>query len=152
MIILGIDPGTATTGFGVIRTDGAKRSLVDCGIISTPKDMDHGARLAMLHADLTALIKHHKPDRAGVEKLYFSSNVTTAMKVGEARGVVLLAIQQANVPFTEINPMQVKQATTGYGQARKPQMQDMVKRILNLEVIPRPDDAADALAIALAVA
>ncbi len=152
MIILGIDPGTATTGFGVIRATGMKRELVDCGVISTPKDLPHNQRLLMLHLDLAELIAHHKPERAGVEKLFFASNVTTAMSVGEARGVVLLTLEQAKVPLVEFTPLQVKQATTGYGQATKQQIQQMVMKLLKLQTIPKPDDAADALAIALATA
>lgn len=152
MIVLGIDPGTATTGFGVIRTVGHKREFVDCGVISTPKDLSHAERLVMLHEDLKALLEHHKPERVGVEKLFFATNVTTAMSVGEARGVILFTLQQAGIPLIEFTPLQVKQATTGYGQADKKQIQQMVKKMLKLEVVPKPDDAADALAIALATA
>lgn len=152
MIILGIDPGTATTGFGVIRAEGHARELIDCGVISTPKDLPHNQRLLMLYTDLSELVAHHRPDRAGVEKLFFASNVTTAMSVGEARGVILLTLEQARVPLAEFTPLQVKQATTGYGQAKKPQIQQMVMRLLKLTTIPKPDDVADALAIALATA
>ena len=152
MVILGIDPGTATTGFGVIEIDGHDRRAIDYGVISTDKSLEHAERLAILYADLQHILTTHNPTVAGVEKLYFSTNVTTAMKVGEARGVVLLALQQAGVFVHEFTPLQIKQATTGYGQAKKPQMQQMVQRILGLESIPKPDDAADALAIALAAA
>lgn len=149
MIILGIDPGTATTGFGVIRVEGMRREIIDCGVISTHKDTPHPARLAELHADLTELIKRHTPDTAAVEKLFFATNVTTAMTVGEARGVALLTLQQAGVEIAEYTPLQVKQGITGYGKATKRQVQEMVKAQLKLEVVPKPDDAADALAIAL---
>lgn len=152
MIILGVDPGTATTGFGVIRVEKGRSTMLDCGIISTPKDLAHAERLRILYDDLSELITHHKPVRVGVEKLFFSSNITTAMAVSEARGVVLLAIEQAGLELAEFTPTQVKQATTGYGQAKKKQMQAMVQKILQLEVVPQPDDAADALAIALAAA
>ena len=149
MIILGIDPGTATTGFGVIEVDGHTRRAIDYGVISTDKSLDHAERLAILYKDLRHILTAHAPTIAGVEKLYFSTNVTTAMKVGEARGEVLLALQQAGVAIHEFTPLQIKQATTGYGQAKKPQMQQMVQRLLGLDSIPKPDDAADALAIAL---
>lgn len=152
MIILGIDPGTATTGFGVIRVDRGRSTMLDCGIISTPKDLPHADRLRILYDDLSELIDCHRPVRVGIEKLFFTSNVTTAMAVSEARGVILLAIQQAGLELLEFTPTQVKQATTGYGQAKKPQMQSMVQKILQLDVVPKPDDAADALAIALAAA
>lgn len=152
MIILGIDPGTATTGFGVIRVEPGQTMMLDCGIISTPKDLPHADRLGILHADLAELIAHHKPDRAGLEKLFFTSNVTTAMAVSEARGVIILTLQQAGIELMEFTPTQIKQSTTGYGQAKKAQMQAMVQKILRLETIPKPDDAADALAIALAAA
>lgn len=149
MNILGIDPGTATTGFGVILADGMNRQLVDCGVILTHKERTHSQRLHELHTDLTALIQKHQPDVAAVEKLFFASNVTTAMKVGEARGVILLALEQAGLPIAEYTPLQVKQTVTGYGQAKKPQIQELVRLQLKLTVIPKPDDAADALAIAL---
>ncbi len=149
MLILGIDPGTATTGFGLVRADGQSRTMVDCGVISTPKGREHPARLQELYHDLQALIRHHRPDVAVVEKLFFAANVTTAMKVGEARGVALLALQEAGLPVFEYTPLQVKQTVTGYGKAVKKQVQEMVKQHLMLSTVPKPDDAADALAIAL---
>lgn len=149
MIILGIDPGTATTGFGLIRRDGSVRELIDCGVITTHKDTPHAQRLAELFSDLVGLLQKYSPDVAAVEKLFFAANVTTAMTVGEARGVVLLALEQAGVSIAEYTPLQVKQGITGYGKATKRQVQEMVKLQLKLAVIPKPDDAADALAIAL---
>lgn len=149
MIILGIDPGTATTGFGLVRVDGMRLEMIDCGVISTHKDLPHAQRLAELYTDMQELLKLHKPDAVAVEKLFFAANVTTAMKVGEARGVVLLSLEQAGVPIHEYTPLQVKQTVTGYGKAVKKQVQEMVKIQLKLDVVPKPDDAADALAIAL---
>lgn len=149
MIILGIDPGIATTGFGVITYEKGVCTLVDCGVITTDKDLTHSERLAILYEDLTELVKKHQPQQVAVEKLFFSTNVTTAMTVGEARGVALLVLQQGGVPISEYTPLQVKQGITGYGKATKKQVQEMVKTRLKLNTIPRPDDAADALAIAL---
>jgi crossover junction endodeoxyribonuclease RuvC len=149
MIIIGIDPGIATTGFGVICLEKGACSLVDCGVITTDKDLAHDKRLAILYEDLQGLIRKHKPHEIAVEKLFFSSNVTTAMTVGEARGVVLLAGNQAGLILAEYTPLQVKQGITGYGKATKRQVQEMVRVRLKLPVLPKPDDAADALAVAL---
>ncbi|QQS26854.1 crossover junction endodeoxyribonuclease RuvC [bacterium] len=149
MIILGIDPGIATTGFGVIRHEKGINKLVDCGVITTHKDLTHAQRLAVLYDDLQGLMQKHQPQEVAVEKLFFSTNVTTAMTVGEARGVVLLVLQQAGVAIFEYTPLQVKQGIAGYGKATKRQVQEMVKVRLKLSAIPKPDDAADALAIAL---
>jgi crossover junction endodeoxyribonuclease RuvC len=149
MIILGIDPGIATTGFGVIAIEKGLCTLVDCGVITTHKDLTHAERLVIVYEDLQVLVAKHQPQEVAVEKLFFSTNVTTAMTVGEARGVTLLALQQAHVPIYEYTPLQVKQGITGYGKATKKQVQEMVKNRLKLNTIPRPDDAADALAIAL---
>ncbi len=149
MIILGIDPGIATTGFGVIAIEKGVCTLVDCGVVTTHKDLTHAERLAILYEDLTELVKKHLPQQVAVEKLFFSTNVTTAMTVGEARGVALLVLQQGGVPIAEYTPLQVKQGITGYGKATKKQVQEMVKTRLKLNTIPKPDDAADALAIAL---
>ena len=149
-LALGIDPGTATTGFGLVRlTDEGELVFVQHGILSTPKDATPSARLEMLYNQLQTLLKKHKPDTAAVEKLFFSRNVTTALAVGQARGVVLLAIQQAGIEVFEYTPNEVKQAVAGYGSAEKRQVQEMVRALLQLESIPRPDDAADALAIAI---
>ena len=149
MKILGIDPGTATTGFGIIEVADHETRAIDYGVISTHKDLPMPERLAELHKDLSELIKTHRPDCCVVEQLFFARNVTTAITVGQARGVVLLAAAQAELEIAEYTPLQVKQAVTGYGQATKKQVQEMVKTILRLKEIPKPDDAADALAIAL---
>ena len=149
MKILGIDPGTATTGFGLITKEGPKLTKVDCGVISTSKDLDMPERLSILYDDLQEIIKAHRPDVVVVEKLFFTNNITTAMTVSQARGVVLLVAEQNSIRTAEYTPLQVKMAVSGYGKATKKQVQEMVKKILKLEVIPKPDDAADALAIAI---
>ncbi len=149
MKILGIDPGTAITGFGLITKTGPNLAMVDCGIISTPKTMLMPDRLKIIYNDLSKLVKHHKPDAIAVEKLFFTSNITTAMTVSQARGVVLLVASQHGVFVGEYTPLQVKMAATGYGRAEKRQIQEMVKKILQLPALPKPDDAADALAIAI---
>lgn len=149
MKILGIDPGTATTGFGLIMKEGSKLTKIDCGVISTSKDLEMPKRLSILFDDLQELIKAHKPDVVSVEKLFFTNNITTAMTVSQARGIVLLVASQNNIPIAEYTPLQVKMSATGYGKATKKQVQEMVKKILKLSVIPKPDDAADALAIAI---
>jgi crossover junction endodeoxyribonuclease RuvC len=149
MKILGIDPGTATTGFGVIEKTGGKLKFVDAGVITTPPDMSMPSRLSEIYAGLNEIIATHRPDCMSVELLYFATNVTTAISVGQARGVVLLAAAEAGLPIGEYTPLQVKQAVTGYGKADKKQIQEMVKMILGLDGIPKPDDAADGLAIAI---
>ena len=149
MKILGIDPGTATTGFGLITKEGPKLTKIDCGVISTSKDLDMPKRLSILFNDLQEIVKTHKPDVMSVEKLFFTNNITTAMAVSQARGIVLLVASQNNIPIAEYTPLQVKMSATGYGKATKKQVQEMVKKILKLNVIPKPDDAADALAIAI---
>lgn len=152
MRVLGIDPGTATTGFGCIegRPGAAGRvDLIDHGVIRTAAGTPMPRRLAELHAGLSALIGELRPDAMAVEELFFSSNTTTALSVGQARGVILLAGAQAGLPIAEYKPMQVKQALTGYGAADKKQVQDMLRLVLGLDRVPRPDDAADAIAIAL---
>ena len=149
-LALGIDPGTATTGYGLVRlTRDGDLLAVQHGVLSTPKDATPSARLAMLYDQLQDLLKQHKPDTAAVEKLFFSRNVTTALAVGQARGVVLLSLQQAGINVFEYTPNEVKQAVAGYGSADKRQVQEMVRALLQLDSIPRPDDAADALAIAI---
>lgn len=149
MKILGIDPGTATTGFGVIEKIKGKFNTIDYGVISTPKDLPMSNRLLIVFNDLEELIAKHQPDTIAVEQLFFAKNVTTAISVGQARGVVLLAAQKADLSLKEFTPLQVKQSVTGYGQASKKQVQLMVQKILKLKDIPKPDDAADALAIAI---
>lgn len=149
-LALGIDPGTATTGFGLVRlTRNGELVAVSYGILSTPKDASPSARLVMLFDQLNSLLKEHKPDTAAVEKLFFSKNVTTALAVGQARGVIMLCLQQAGIEPFEYTPNEVKQAVAGFGGADKRQVQDMVRALLQLEKIPKPDDAADALAIAI---
>lgn len=149
-LALGIDPGTATTGYGLVRLlpDG-ELVAVSFGILSTPKEATPSARLVMLFDDLTRLLKKHKPETAAVEKLFFSSNVKTALAVGQARGVVMLCLQKAGIEPFEYTPNEVKQAVAGYGGADKRQVQEMVRALLQLDSIPKPDDAADALAIAI---
>lgn len=149
-LALGIDPGTATTGYGLVRIhpDGSMLA-VKYGIISTPKDTPAPDRLVMLYQQLTDLLKVHHPDTAAVEKLFFQRNVSTAIAVGQARGVTLLALAQAGIDVFEYTPNEIKQAVAGYGSADKRQVQEMVRVLLALDDIPRPDDAADALAVAI---
>ncbi|MCL5429524.1 MAG: crossover junction endodeoxyribonuclease RuvC [Chloroflexi bacterium] len=150
MLAIGIDPGTAITGYGLVRrSDAGELMAVDWGVILTPADQNASDRLAQIHQALTKLLKRHKPVCAAVESLFFQRNVRTAMSVGQARGVVLLALQQAGIPSYDYNPNQVKQAVSGYGAADKRQMQSMVQTLLNLPELPKPDDAADALAVAI---
>lgn len=137
-------------GWGIVEEDGAGGlALVDFGAFTTPKELPLAQRLQLLYSSLTEMIARYQPDTAGVEELFFSKNVTTAISVSHARGVALLALANAGVPVEEYRPMAVKQAITGYGHADKPQIQEMVRLQLGLEQIPRPDDAADALAIAM---
>ncbi len=149
MRILGIDPGTGRLGYGIINYEGRKVELVDYGCISTPAHTEITERLVLIFDSITSIIEKYKPDVVAVEKLFFARNVTTVMTVGEARGVVVLAAKKAGVKITEFTPLQVKQALTGYGRAEKRQIQKMVQGILGLKEIPKPDDAADALAIAI---
>ncbi len=149
MKILGVDPGTATTGFAVLEIIDGVKKLLDCGVISTPSDHPMPERLEMIYKDLTEIVQQYKPDCIVIEQLFFGNNVTTAISVGQARGVVMLVGQQHKLGFAEYTPVQVKQSVTGYGQATKKQVQEMVKTILGLKSVPRPDDAADAAAIAI---
>lgn len=149
-LALGIDPGTATTGYGLVRIEpDGSLIAVKYGVILTPKEASASARLVMLYNQLRDLLNEHKPQLAAVEKLFFARNVTTGIAVGQARGVVMLAIEQAGVDVFEYTPKEVKQAVAGYGSADKRQVQEMVRALLQLESIPKPDDAADALAIAI---
>lgn len=149
-LALGIDPGTATTGYGFVRLEeDGSLVAVKYGVILTPKDASAPARLEMLYKELGDLLREYHPDTAAVEKLFFSRNVTTAIAVGQARGVVMLCMQQAGVEPFEYTPNEIKQAVAGYGGAQKKQVQEMVRALLQLDSIPRPDDAADALAIAI---
>ena len=149
-LALGIDPGTATTGYGLVRLErDGSLVAVKYGVILTPKDASAPARLEMIYDGLCEFINKYKPETAAVEKLFFSRNVTTALAVGQARGVVMLALQKAGIEAFEYTPKEVKNAVAGYGGADKRQVQDMVRALLQLDSIPRPDDAADALAIAI---
>ena len=150
MLVIGIDPGTATTGYGLVEdtTDGSL-FVRDFGVILTPADMPMPVRLLELHYRLHELILLHRPASGAVEKLFFQKNVRTALSVGQARGVVLMTLASCQLPVYEYTPLEVKQAVTGYGGADKQQVQQMVRALLGLQDIPRPDDAADALAIAI---
>ena len=149
MRILGIDPGYGITGFAVIEAQRGATSLVQCGVITTPAGMDFSARLEMIYEDMRTLLASSKPEAVAIEELFFGQNVTTGIGVAQSRGVILLAIRQAGLPVYAYKPMQVKQAVVGYGNATKHQVQDMTRRLLHLEKLPKPDDAADAIAIAL---
>lgn len=149
MRILGIDPGTGILGFGVIETGKRQPQLVDAGVIRTPVHQADALRLETIFDELSEIITQTNPDSMSVEKLFFAQNVTTAMSVAQARGVVLLCGKQARLELFEYTPLQIKQAITGYGRADKKQMQEMVRVLLGLGEIPKPDDAADALAAAL---
>ncbi len=149
MRIIGIDPGTGILGFGIIEAEGDKFHLVDGGVIRTPVKEDDAVRLQTIFEELTDIIAETKPEEMAVEKLFFAQNVTTAMTVAQARGVVLLAAKQAGLKISEYTPLQIKQALTGYGRAEKKQVQEMVRVMLGLKEIPKPDDCADALAAAI---
>ena len=149
MRILGIDPGYGITGFGLIQAERGNSQLLKCGAITTPAGMDFSARLEIIYEDMRQLLDTAKPDAVAIEELFFGQNVTTGIGVAQSRGVILLAIRQAGLPVFQYKPMQVKQAVVGYGNATKHQVQDMTKRLLHLDKLPKPDDAADAIAIAL---
>ena len=149
MRILGIDPGYGITGFGLVDAQRGQFQLLRCGAITTPAGMDFSARLEIIYEDMKKLLEVAKPDVVAIEELFFGQNVTTGIGVAQSRGVILLAIRQAGVPVYQYKPMQVKQAVVGYGNATKHQVQDMTKRLLHLDAMPKPDDAADAIAIAL---
>ena len=149
-LALGIDPGTATTGYGLVRlTSEGELEAVSFGVIVTPPNTPAPERLRMLYGDLKELLSLHRPDCVAVEKLFFQRNVSTALAVGQARGVVLLAIAEADREVAEYTPNEIKQAVVGYGSADKRQVQEMVRTLLRLPEIPKPDDAADALAVAI---
>ncbi len=151
MLVLGVDPGTAITGYGLVRYVQAGNQLeaVAYGAITTPSDWAMPERLQKLYRDLVALIRQHRPDQAAIEQLFFSRNVKTALAVGQARGVALLALADGGVAIHEYTPLEVKQSVVGYGRAEKAQVQELVKLLLGLDSVPQPDDAADALAIAI---
>lgn len=149
MIILGVDPGTATTGYGIIRKEGQKYEVIDYGCILTPAKTPLHDRLDTIFEELTAIIVRHNPDQVAVEELFFAANSKTAIAVGQARGVILLSAKKNGCAIYEYTPLEVKMALTGYGRADKRQIQAMVRALLSLTEIPKPDDAADALAIAI---
>ncbi len=149
MVVLGLDPGLATVGYGVIETENTEFSVIDYGAIITPKEESIAVRLAMIDEATCKLIEKFKPDAVAVEELFFNTNVTTGIKVAMARGVLLVAAVKNCPNLFEYTPLQVKQAMVGYGRADKKQVQEMVRILLKLKSVPRPDDAADALAIAL---
>ena len=152
MIVLGIDPGTARTGYGIVSREGSSVRLIDYGCFETIPDRPLSARLVLIHEAITDLIETHRPEGVGVERLFFNRNVQTAFAVGQARGVVLLAAAQHGLPVAEYGPQEVKMAVTGYGRAPKDQVQRMVQAVLSMSELPRPDDAADALAVAICLA
>lgn len=149
MRILGIDPGVAIVGFGLIESDRGTLRMLQYGAITTPAGLPLAARLAQINRDMEELIDTFRPDEISVEELFFSKNITTGIAVAHARGVILCAAEKKKIPIYEYTPMQVKQAVVGYGLADKKQVMDMTRRLLKLKSVPRPDDAADALAVAL---
>jgi crossover junction endodeoxyribonuclease RuvC len=150
MLVLGIDPGIAITGYGLIQTDPQKNyQAIDYGVVRTKAGLEDAERLKILFEELTDLVQQHQPDYSAVEKLFFQKNVRTAISVGQARGVVLLTLAQASIPVSEYTPNEVKQTVCGYGNATKIQVQRMVQNLLQLDTLPKPDDAADALAVAI---
>jgi crossover junction endodeoxyribonuclease RuvC len=149
MLALGIDPGTATTGYGLVQDQDGSLAVVDYGVILTASDLEMPERLLEIFRQLNKIILLHRPESSAVEKLFFQRNVRTALSVGQARGVILLALAEAGLPVYEYTPLEVKQAVVGYGGADKNQVQQMVRALLGLKEIPQPDDAADALAVAI---
>ncbi len=149
MKVLGIDPGYAIVGYGVVNYDRNKLIPIEYGAVTTPAKTEFASRLDTIFEGVNQILKNTKPDALAIEKLYFNTNTTTAIDVAQARGVILLAAKKNNVPVFEYTPLQVKQAVTGYGKATKPQVMDLTKRLLGLEKVPKPDDTADALAIAI---
>lgn len=150
MMVIGIDPGTATTGYGLVReNEDGSLELIDYGAILTSPGIAMPERLSSLYERLKEILLLHRPESAAVEKLFFQRNVTTAISVGQARGVALLALAQMKLDVAEYTPLEIKQAVVGFGGARKQQVQQMVRALLGMEKIPRPDDAADALAVAI---
>ncbi len=149
MRILGIDPGIATIGFAVLDAEKNQYRLLQCGVITTPAHTSLSSRLDQIYQDMKQLLDAFKPDAVSIEELFFNTNITTGIAVAHGRGVILLSCQQAGVRIFEYTPLQVKQAVVGYGLAEKKQVMDMVRRLLKLKAVPRPDDAADALAVAI---
>lgn len=149
MVIFGIDPGYAIVGCGIVRYERNDFSLMGYGAVTTDKDMPFNQRLKKIYDDITELLNEFKPDAVSIEKLYFNTNQKTAIDVAQARGVIILAVQQSGIPIFEYTPLQVKQSIVGYGRAEKIQVQEMTRTFLHLDKIPKPDDAADALALAI---
>lgn len=149
MRIIGLDPGTATTGYGIVDAEDGELTAVTYGTITTPANMEMPYRLQLIQQELQDLLDEYQPDTAGIEEVFFGRNVTTAITVGQARGVLMLTLANAGIPIAEYSPPKIKDAVTGYGKADKHQVQLMVRNMLNLEETPRPDDAADGLAIAI---
>ncbi|MCI2105697.1 MAG: crossover junction endodeoxyribonuclease RuvC [Intestinimonas sp.] len=149
MVILGIDPGFAIVGFGILESERGQQRLIQCGAINTPAGLPLSTRLLQIADDMDTLLTRFSPEAMAVEELFFNTNVTTGIGVAQARGVILTAAERIGVPIFEYSPSQVKQAVVGYGKAEKRQVMDMTKRILGLRAVPKPDDAADAVAIAL---
>lgn len=149
MLVLGIDPGYAIVGFGLVESQGSRQRLIRCGAINTPAGVRLPARLLQISMDLEQLISQFHPDVMAIEELFFNQNVTTGIGVAQARGVIVMTAEKMGLPIFEYNPSQVKQAVVGYGKAEKRQVMDMTKRLLGLGAVPKPDDAADAVAIAL---
>jgi crossover junction endodeoxyribonuclease RuvC len=149
VVICGIDPGIATIGFGVINAEGSRQTLLRYGAITTPAGMRLASRLEQIYNDMLALLDMFHPDAVAIEELFFNTNLTTGISVAHGRGVILLACEQKKIPMYEYTPLQVKQAIAGYGRAEKKQVMEMVRRLLGMQAIPRPDDAADALAISI---
>ncbi len=149
MVILGIDPGVATIGFGLIRAERGKNTLLQYGVITTPAGIPLSQRLLQISRDMDELLTQFKPDEMAVEELFFTKNITTGISVAHGRGVILLSAEKAGIPVFEYTPMQVKQAVAGYGAAEKRQVMLMTQRLLGMKEVPKPDDAADALALAI---
>ncbi len=149
MIAIGIDPGTETTGYGVVKKENTEFICIDYGIIKTSKKNSTSSRLHTLHKEITLIIKKHSPEFLAVENLYFFKNLKTALPVSQAKGVIMLTAEIAQIPVYEFTPLEIKMNITGYGRAEKKQLQEMIKMTLNLKDIPRPDDAADALGAAI---
>jgi crossover junction endodeoxyribonuclease RuvC len=152
VIVLGIDPGTARLGYGLVERQGSALTMLDYGCLETTNDRPLDRRLLLIHEGLTDIVETHRPQAMGVERLFFNKNVQTAMAVGQARGVVLLVAAQHGLPVFEYGPHEVKLAVTGYGRAPKDQVQRMVQLVLSMSQVPKPDDAADALAVAVCTA
>ena len=149
MRVLGIDPGIATIGFGVVESEKNRHKLIKCGVISTPAHTSLSSRLEQIYDDMLSILELFQPDAVSIEELFFNTNITTGIAVAHGRGVILLACRKAGVQVYEYTPLQVKQSVVGYGRAEKRQVMDMVKRLCNLPAPPKPDDAADAVALAL---